>query len=188
MNDESGLAYPATVDSLLDNAIGPKATTACSARTCTPTSGAAPGRRGDRRLGAGAQRPGDLRTSRCSTGWTGARPRRSADLSWSGGTLDVRRSTAAAARTACRRCCPCRARPGRSRDHARRLPRHVHDADDQGHPVRPLRRQPAAATPRRATEPESTDPRGVSTTVAVRHGRSTAIPSDPPRGNAVDRP
>jgi hypothetical protein len=38
MTDEAGQAYPATVNALLDNALGPKATTAPSARTCIPTT------------------------------------------------------------------------------------------------------------------------------------------------------
>ncbi len=37
MTDESGQTYPFTVDTLLDKALGPGATTASSPRTCTPT-------------------------------------------------------------------------------------------------------------------------------------------------------
>ena len=38
LTDESGQAYPFTVDALLDNALGPRATTASSSRTSTPTT------------------------------------------------------------------------------------------------------------------------------------------------------
>ena len=38
MTDESGIDYPAHIDALLDKALGPRATTASSRRTCTPTA------------------------------------------------------------------------------------------------------------------------------------------------------
>ena len=77
MNDEAGQAYPATVNALLDKAVGRTATTAPSASTSTRTTRAAtpttrrsspPRRRATSR---------SSRTGSCSTGRTGATPRRS---------------------------------------------------------------------------------------------------------------
>ena len=90
-----------------------RATTAPSARTCTPTT---PRRTRAPRRSSRLRRPAACRwsrTSSCSTGSTAATPRRSA-----GSQLErrhARRSSrpSARARTGSRRCCRCKARPGR---------------------------------------------------------------------------
>ena len=61
MTDESAQAYPATVDALLDNALGPLGYYgAFGTNIHNDNPAPQPGRRGDRRLGAGARRAGDL--------------------------------------------------------------------------------------------------------------------------------
>ncbi len=96
MNDEAGQAYPATVDTLLDNALGPRATTARSARTSTPTTRLRTSTRGDRRLGAGARCAPDLVQAAARLD---GRAQQLVDprLSWSAGTLTFETTIAAGA-------------------------------------------------------------------------------------------
>ena len=79
MDDEAGQAYPATVDALLDNAVGPNGFYGTfGANMHTDNPGAARGRRGDRRLARRRAACRSSPTSSCSRGWTGATARRSA--------------------------------------------------------------------------------------------------------------
>ena len=86
MTDESGQTFPFTIDTLLDRALGPQATTACSPPTCTPTPrpSAAPTRSSPRRRRAACR---SCRHGRCSTGSTAATARPSASITWSVDTL-----------------------------------------------------------------------------------------------------
>ena len=113
MADEAGQNMPTTVAALLDNAVGPLGLLRRVRREhAHRQSGAASGRRGDRRRGAGARRAGDLVQADARLG---RRPRQLDDPR---AELErrhalVRRSPSAPAPTGCRRWSRCRARPGR---------------------------------------------------------------------------
>ena len=88
MTDESGQTLPADTSTRCSiTRSGPKATTACSPRTCTPTAPSQPRVRSDRRFGTDARRAGRVARSRCSTGSTAATGRRFGSFSWSNNTL-----------------------------------------------------------------------------------------------------
>ena len=136
MTDESTRHYPATVDALLDNALGPQGYYGVFSVTCTPTTRRPRRRRRrDRRRGPGTRRPGHLLQADARPGSTGATTRRSAG---SAGTRarSPSRPPSARAPTGSRRCSRPRARRHPQRHHARRHAGRLHGADDQGHPVR----------------------------------------------------
>ena len=136
MTDESGMAYPLHIDTLLDNAIGRRGLLRRVHREHAHRHGRHPGRRPSSSRGSGARRPGGLGSSDADVA------RRAQRLVVRGSGLGAARSrsrsTSARGPTGCRRCCRPTVRRGRSTPDARR--RTVHHRDDQGHRVRGLRR------------------------------------------------
>ena len=111
MTDESDQSYPTTIDTLLDNALGPLGYYgAFTANIHTDTRDRRPVG-GDRRAPRSRAAFRSSRRGRCSRGSTVATRRRSATCR-SPATCSASRSTRRPARTGSRRCCPRRAASG----------------------------------------------------------------------------
>ncbi len=78
MTDESGQSYPFTIDTLLDNAVGPLGYYGVFTANMHTDADAIGGLGRDRRLGAGARRPDRLGAADARAGSTAATGRRSA--------------------------------------------------------------------------------------------------------------
>ena len=104
MTDESGQSYPDTIDTLLDNALGPLGYYGVFTANMHTDSASSSG--ADAIVASAQARnvPVVSRHARCSTGSTAATRRRSARSAWSGHVLTFS-VTAGAAATASRRCC-----------------------------------------------------------------------------------
>ena len=142
MTDESEQSYPATINTLLDNATR-------AARLLRRVHGEHPHRHrdaramvGDRRVGAGRVASRSCRPARCSTGSTAATRRRSATCR-SPATCSASPSPRRVGANGLQAMLPAKSGSGatRHRDHAQRLAGAVHDRDAQGHRLRRVRRR-----------------------------------------------
>ena len=139
MTDESRQSYPATVDALLDNAVGPLGYYGAFG-TNIHTDFTAP-QPGDEAIVASAQARGvPLISYKQLLDWTDGRNASTIrGLNWSAGTFTFV-TTVGAGRERPPDDAPDAGPDGHAeRDHLRRIAACLHGADDQGHPVRDVR-------------------------------------------------
>ncbi len=129
MTDESGQAYPATVNALLDNALGPLGYYGVFGANIHTDINAPRARRGDRRVRPGTRRP--VISAKQLLDWVTGERLDVRGFSWNAGTSPSSRPSELA-RTASRRCCRRRAHRHAERADTATARRDLHGADDQG--------------------------------------------------------